>query len=725
MSGVPTVGQLVPDPVASAPTIASSTLYPTSFSPLNSTPNGATAFSVVVPGDNTPSSPLPIIYNTQLVLPVASSTVPPMYSLAPQQQPTDGLVVVGAGAHVVCSRQQTLRSGGIDSAHETTSLVQLWDRDLDLSIMQQQMPVPVILDIGTDAMTASSSFVDPNTYPLHSANTGSQSSSGGAWRKPRVFAAADCSVVALDAMTGAVEWMTSITGLHELIGIHWSITGYNSAICDAGDSVAATSDCIVARIDKSTGAPLWRTPLPLAPMGPYNQPPVMPCLAPGIQPSLVWSGVWGTVFAINMDHGCVVSRVVLNRAPMANMGIAQSEDWPMSVFAGVLGFVHFLDVTPLGLVKSKEVNLEGSGYHGVSVACHNSRLYCGTNGSVFCLSVPERKVLWENNLQGCGYQGTSLPIAVISEGGPRSALYAVTVAISSRIVAIGPNGATMWVCQLPNKSKDRVSVLWDACHRCLYAGYRGDVYLVNWHNGSIVANTSLARGYICSIATATAYTDHLQGTTLQEMSTMDMSWVEQQNRTFTCWVNHHLGKRGLSMPNLNALCDGVLLPNLVEILSGRSLRYNKNPRMRVHKIENLSICLACIKECGGRVLVGTEDLLDGNLKLILGLIWVLITLFQVKMDKAKLLELVSARVPAVSDFTAACWGDGTAICSLVRAFSPTSISDDPNMTTPITRATAAIQAAETHLHVPRIIAPEDLLASDSLCLITYLSFFFH
>jgi len=77
------------------------------------------------------------------------------------------------------------------------------------------------------------------------------------------------------------------------------------------------------------------------------------------------------------------------------------------------------------------------------------------------------------------------------------------------------------------------------------------------------------------------------------------------------------------------LRDGTLLSNLMEEISGKALVHNKKPKMRVHYVENNGKVLNFIKAQGLKLVgIGPEDIVDGNQKLILGLIWTLILLMK-------------------------------------------------------------------------------------------------
>ncbi|KAI8427258.1 hypothetical protein MSG28_014851, partial [Choristoneura fumiferana] len=67
------------------------------------------------------------------------------------------------------------------------------------------------------------------------------------------------------------------------------------------------------------------------------------------------------------------------------------------------------------------------------------------------------------------------------------------------------------------------------------------------------------------------------------------------------------------------LADGRRLLKLLEIISGERLPRPNSGRMRVHKIENVRL-----------ESIGAEDIVDGNPRLILGLIWTIILRFQIQ-----------------------------------------------------------------------------------------------
>lgn len=78
------------------------------------------------------------------------------------------------------------------------------------------------------------------------------------------------------------------------------------------------------------------------------------------------------------------------------------------------------------------------------------------------------------------------------------------------------------------------------------------------------------------------------------------------------------------------LADGKKLLKLLEIISGEKLGKPNNGKMRVHKVENVNKSLAFLHTKVRLESIGAEDIVDGNPRLILGLIWTIILRFQIQ-----------------------------------------------------------------------------------------------
>jgi hypothetical protein len=103
-----------------------------------------------------------------------------------------------------------------------------------------------------------------------------------------------------------------------------------------------------------------------------------------------------------------------------------------------------------------------------------------------------------------------------------------------------------------------------------------------------------------------------------------------QKKTFTKWVNKHLKKAGRNCRDLfEDLRDGHNLLSLLEVLSGEILPRERG-RMRFHAIQNVETALRFLRYKEIKLVnIRGEDIVDGNPKLTLGLIWTIILHFQV------------------------------------------------------------------------------------------------
>ncbi|XP_060809261.1 alpha-actinin-4-like isoform X1 [Amyelois transitella] len=104
-----------------------------------------------------------------------------------------------------------------------------------------------------------------------------------------------------------------------------------------------------------------------------------------------------------------------------------------------------------------------------------------------------------------------------------------------------------------------------------------------------------------------------------------------QKKTFTKWINSFLQKARMEVDDLfTDLADGRRLLKLLEIISGERLPRPNSGRMRVHKIENVNKSLSFLHTKVRLESIGAEDIVDGNPRLILGLIWTIILRFQIQ-----------------------------------------------------------------------------------------------
>ncbi|XP_064175353.1 filamin-C-like isoform X3 [Anguilla rostrata] len=227
----------------------------------------------------------------------------------------------------------------------------------------------------------------------------------------------------------------------------------------------------------------------------------------------------------------------------------------------------------------------------------------------------------------------------------------------------------------------------------------------------------------------------------------DAPWKKIQQNTFTRWCNEHLKCINKTINDLQKdLGDGLKLVGLLEVLSQKKMyrKYHTRPNFRQMKLENVSVALEFLdREHIKLVSIDSKAIVDGNLKLILGMIWTLILHYSISMPmwededdedlkkltpKQRLLGWIQNKVPQlpINNFNKD-WRDGKALGALVDNCAPGLCPDwetwDPNQ--PVENAREAMQQADDWLGVPQVIAPEEIVDPnvDDHSVMTYLSQF--
>lgn len=186
----------------------------------------------------------------------------------------------------------------------------------------------------------------------------------------------------------------------------------------------------------------------------------------------------------------------------------------------------------------------------------------------------------------------------------------------------------------------------------------------------------------------------------------------------------------------------VFLIHLLESLSGDSLgRYASKPKLRVQKFENANLALDYIRSRGIQMTnIGAEDIVDGNRKIVLGLIWTLILRFTISdinqegMSAKEGLLLWCQRKTAcydeveVRDFSAS-WNDGLAFCALLDIHRPDLIDfDSLDKSDHKGNMQLAFDIASEEIGIPRLLDVEDVAdvdKPDERSLMTYIAYWFH
>jgi len=225
----------------------------------------------------------------------------------------------------------------------------------------------------------------------------------------------------------------------------------------------------------------------------------------------------------------------------------------------------------------------------------------------------------------------------------------------------------------------------------------------------------------------------------------DKKWEQVQIKAFTSWVNQTFDKNGITpVSNILDLSDGVKLPQFLECITGKTLKFDKTPAARIQKIQNLALALKFISDDLNVKLVGigAEDVLDGNMKLILGLLWSMFR--QVKLGvlgggDAKTAE--RGLLDWIREMTAGYEGvnivnfkesfnDGLAFSALIHKFDPSLLdysAVDKSGAHKGENLTKAFHIAESQLAIPSLLDVQDLVDGnpDERSVILYASLFFH
>ncbi|XP_067674722.1 dystrophin-like isoform X3 [Haliotis asinina] len=225
-----------------------------------------------------------------------------------------------------------------------------------------------------------------------------------------------------------------------------------------------------------------------------------------------------------------------------------------------------------------------------------------------------------------------------------------------------------------------------------------------------------------------------------------------QRKTFTKWINSQLSKTYLFQAHRSVindlfedLKDGTILLSLLEVLSGRTLKREKG-RLRVHHINNVNRALEVLEHDYNIKLVNisSNDIVDGNAKLTLGLVWSIILHWQVKdvmkhvMEDLRQTNLEKTLLAwcrqctngyksvSINNFTSS-WRTGLAFNALIHRFRPELFTYEDLLTNSNhANLEHAFRTAQDHLAIDSLLDPEDVDVShpDKKSIMTYLMCFF-
>uniref|UniRef100_A0A3Q2Z722 Actinin, alpha 1 n=1 Tax=Hippocampus comes TaxID=109280 RepID=A0A3Q2Z722_HIPCM len=221
---------------------------------------------------------------------------------------------------------------------------------------------------------------------------------------------------------------------------------------------------------------------------------------------------------------------------------------------------------------------------------------------------------------------------------------------------------------------------------------------------------------------------------------------KRQRRTFTAWCNSHLRKAGTQIENIEEdFRDGLKLMLLLEVISGERLAKPERGKMKVHKISNVNKALDFIASKGVKLVsIGAEEIVDGNAKMTLGMIWTIILRFAIQdisveetSAKEGLLLWCQRKTAPYKNVNIQNFHirkTGGAVVSRRRLgeggpklhasnFIFFCRQDDP-----MTNLNTAFDVAEKYLDIPKMLDAEDIISTlrpDEKAVMTYVSCYYH
>ncbi|XP_066527919.1 utrophin-like isoform X3 [Hoplias malabaricus] len=252
------------------------------------------------------------------------------------------------------------------------------------------------------------------------------------------------------------------------------------------------------------------------------------------------------------------------------------------------------------------------------------------------------------------------------------------------------------------------------------------------------------------MATLGSSVDMAEGGTNNEFSDI-IRWRSDehdavQKKTFTKWINAQFSKAGKAAIKdmFSDLRDGRKLLDLLEGLTGTKLTKERGST-RVHALNNVNRVLQVLHQNNVELVnIGGTDIVDGNHKLTLGLIWSIILHWQVKdimKDVMSSLQQTNSEKTLLSwvrhctrnhdnvnvlNFTTS-WTDGLAFNAILHHFRPRDFSWERIVALPpVERLDHAFNFAKDKLNIEKLLDPEDVAVQlpDKKSIIMYVTSLF-
>ncbi|XP_023600318.1 alpha-actinin-2 [Myotis lucifugus] len=229
---------------------------------------------------------------------------------------------------------------------------------------------------------------------------------------------------------------------------------------------------------------------------------------------------------------------------------------------------------------------------------------------------------------------------------------------------------------------------------------------------------------------------------------LDPAWEKQQRKVSRRAVSPRVSVSPTIENIEEDFRNGLKLMLLLEVISGERLPKPDRGKMRFHKIANVNKALDYIASKGVKLVsIGAEEIVDGNVKMTLGMIWTIILRFAIQdisveetSAKEGLLlwcqrKTAPYRNVNIQNFHTS-WKDGLGLCALIHRHRPDLIDYPklnniaPQSTPPacVGNINLAMEIAEKHLDIPKMLDAEGVVNTpkpDERAIMTYVSCFYH
>ena len=202
-----------------------------------------------------------------------------------------------------------------------------------------------------------------------------------------------------------------------------------------------------------------------------------------------------------------------------------------------------------------------------------------------------------------------------------------------------------------------------------------------------------------------------------------------QKKTFGKWINSQLSYSPVSVTDLYYdLRDGLILLTVLEQLTEKKLKRERGS-LRVHHLSNVSTVLRVLQDNRVKLVnINNVDIVDGNPKITLALVWSIILHWQFNrvlgehfqhmsnLERSLLAWCRQSTLGSeyakhgvdVRDFTHS-WKDGLAILALLHNFKKDLFDfHEATQKSPVARLELAFDLIQKELGITRLLDPEDL-----------------